>query len=81
MKVVATLREFEDIARRCEDNFRRQNNEKTRKKHEVLDFSAPCFGCVLFKGCFGRKRPSLAELFEIIPEPEDEEDYDGEDDD
>lgn len=55
--------------------------KKLAKKHEVLDFSAPCFRCVLFKGCLGRERPSLAELFEIIPEPEDEEDYDGEDDD
>ena len=81
MKIITTLKEFTEIVRRCEWNHNKEKDKNTRRKHEIILYDNPCSGCVLYKFCLGRNQPSFINLFEIIPEPEDEEDYDGEDDD
>lgn len=81
MKITVTLKEFEKIIRRCEWNHNKEENKNTHKKYNNTLFNGPCSGCVIYNFCFGRDQPLFINLFEIIPEPEDEEDYDGEDDD
>lgn len=81
MKILVTLDEFAKIVRNCECNFHRDTNKKIPKNYHGQSCIEACSGCVLDGVCYGKTSISFSHIFEIIPEPEDEEGYDGEDDD